>query len=86
MFNAQLRRSLETTVKDVWTWPEFQAFAKRLGIPVQLSCQYMSIVFDKPDSPVVISQTYQAEDANGMPGPDSRYNTETLSNVLTKGP
>ena len=55
------------TLIEVWRWPEFQAFAKRLGIaPSPLPTVALTIKFDPPETSngglAQITQTYLGRD------------------------
>jgi hypothetical protein len=48
---------------EVWQWPEFQAFAKRLRIDMSLRTVGLTIEFpDGGDQQVMVIQRYRGED------------------------
>ena len=52
------------TGRDVWRWPEFQAFAKRLGIDTSKPNTSLSITLEM-DECVKIHETYLSSDTSG---------------------
>lgn len=53
----QKNRPLEAVCKDIFEWPEFQAFATRLGIPIDCDTLTLQITLDDPNQPAKIIQT-----------------------------
>lgn len=52
-------RRYQPTASDVWAWPEFQAFIKRLGV-AEGDTSFLRITITGPQDPVGIEHTYQA--------------------------
>lgn len=57
-------------MQDVWQWPEFRAFAERLGIPLHLPTQRLELTLDI-DEPVKVYQSYLGR-TDSEPKPDVR--------------
>lgn len=48
----------------MWSWPEFRAFAERLGIPIELPTRSLSIHIDIADCrEVVVDQQFLGQDS-----------------------
>ena len=52
--------------REVWCWPEFQAFAARLGIETQkLPTRKLTIIMEMDGEPVRVVQEYLGENVKG---------------------
>lgn len=64
----QKMRPVQAESVDVFEWPEFRALADRLGIPLDKDNVWLRVTLQGRE-PVLVEQTFLANDAAGMPLP-----------------